>query len=78
MTKDLLTSLMSSLYPTSCPPSPELDHFIEAILVRQKVAGLDFNEDFVKRAWDHWKRERMRGQGTGDRRQGSEIRKCEI
>lgn len=40
----------------------ETDHFIEAILVRQKVAGLDFNEDFVKRAWGHWKKERMRGQ----------------
>jgi hypothetical protein len=60
MTKQELTSLMSSVF---CPLSSdlELDHFIEAILVRQKVAGLDFNEDFVKRAWEHWKKERMRG-----------------
>lgn len=69
MTKDLLTSLMSSLYSVSCFPSPELDHFIEAILVRQKVAGLDFNEDFIKRAWEHWKRERMSGQEPVDRSQ---------
>jgi hypothetical protein len=62
MTKEALISLMSLLFPVSRLPSPEPDHFIEAILVRQKVAGLDFNEDFVKRAWEHWKRERMRGQ----------------
>jgi hypothetical protein len=66
MTKDHLTSLMSSVL---CPLSShlELDHFIEAILVRQKVAGLDFNEDFVKRAWEHWKKERIRGQESKDR-----------
>jgi hypothetical protein len=64
MTKEHLTYLMSSLSSDLCLLSfnLELDHFIEAILVRQKVAGLDFNEDFVKRAWEHWKKERMRGQ----------------
>jgi hypothetical protein len=65
MTKEHLISLMSSLSSDICPLSShlELDHFIEAILVRQKVVGLDFNEDFVKRAWEHWRRER----GVGKR-----------
>jgi hypothetical protein len=71
MTKEKLESLISSLSSGVGRLASETDHFIEAVLVRQKVAGLDFNEDFVKRAWEHWKKERMvdRSQGTGSRSQ---------